>query len=387
MEHNIMKKTYQELEKEKNFKQILILLKKKRYTTKLELSTKLGLSIPTVTKIINEMLEIGIVFEANLNESNGGRRALVFEFIPDSLLSVGVKLELDSLQIALINLDGKIIKRKFINKNFIGSLELINILSNEIEIFLFEIGILAEKVKGIGISIPGIVSDDGLVLKVGTNFKIYNLNFEELQTKFNCKVIIENEANAAALAEFENLITKKNKNILLISIGTGIGAGIIIEGTPYMGAQKRAGEAGHITLYPHGRKCNCGNRGCWEMYCSNTAIIEEFNKEFGNIKSLKDIFNRKIMETDEGKFLINLFSENLAIGIKDLLLIFDCDKIIISGEICNYSKYIKSNIENYIFKNDIFYQNENKRLEFSSYKEDANLIGAGLLTFKDFFIL
>lgn len=382
-----MKKTYQELEKEKNFKQILILLKKKRYTTKLELSTKLGLSIPTVTKIINEMIEIGIVFEADLNESNGGRRALAFEFIPNSLLSIGIKLELDSLQIALINLDGKIIKRKFINKNFIGSLELINFISNEIEIFIFEIGILAEKVKGIGISIPGIVSDNGLVLKVGTNFKIYDLNFEDIQTKLNYKVIIENEANAAALAEFENLKTKKNKNILLISIGTGIGAGIIIEGSPYMGAKKRAGEAGHITLYPHGKKCNCGNEGCWEMYCSNTAIIEEFNKEFGDINSLKDIFNKKIIETNRGKSIIKEFSENLAIGIKDLLLIFDCDKIIISGEICNYSKYIKTNIENYIFKNDIFYQNENKRLEFSSYKEDANLIGAGLLTFKDFFIL
>ncbi len=382
-----MKKTYQELEKEKNFKQIIILLKKKRYTTKSELSLKLGLSIPTVTKIINKMLEMGIVFEAEFNESNGGRRALAFEFIPDSLLSVGVKLELDSLQIALINLDGKIVKRKIINKNFIGSLELINVLSNEIEIFLFEIGILAEKVKGIGISIPGVVSDDGLVLKVGTNFKIYDLNFEEIQTKFNCKVIIENEANAAALAEFENLKTKKNKNILLISIGTGIGAGIIVEGVPYMGAQKKAGEAGHITLYPHGKKCNCGNEGCWEMYCSNTAIIEEFSKNFEDIHSLKDIFTKKIMETEKGKKLINQFSENLAIGIKDLLLIFDCDKLIISGEICNYSKYIKSNIENYIFKNDIFYQNENKRLEFSNYKEDANLIGAGLLTFKDFFII
>ena len=382
-----MKKTYQELEKEKNFKQIIILLKKKRYTTKSELSLKLGLSIPTVTKIINKMLEMGIVFEAEFNESNGGRRALAFEFIPDSLLSVGVKLELDSLQIALINLDGKIVKRKIINKNFIGSLELINVLSNEIEIFLFEIGILAEKVKGIGISIPGVVSDDGLVLKVGTNFKIYDLNFEEIQTKFNCKVIIENEANAAALAEFENLKTKKNKNILLISIGTGIGAGIIVEGVPYMGAQKKAGEAGHITLYPHGKKCNCGNEGCWEMYCSNTAIIEEFSKNFEDIHSLKDIFTKKIMETEKGKKLINQFSENLAIGIKDLLLIFDCDKLIISGEICNYSKYIKSNIENYIFKNDIFYKNESKRLEFSKYKEDANLIGAGLLAFKDFFII
>lgn len=382
-----MKKTYQELEKEKNFKQIIILLKKKRYTTKLELSKKLGLSIPTVTKIINEMLEMGIVFEAEFNESNGGRRALAFEFIPDSLLSVGIKLELDSLQIALINLDGKIIRRKIINKNFIESLEVLTVLAKEIQIFLFEIGILAEKVKGVGISIPGIVSENGLVLKVGTNFKIYDLNFEELQTELNCKVIIENEANAAALAEFENLKTKKNKNILLISIGTGIGAGIIIEGTPYLGSQRRAGEAGHITLYPHGRKCNCGNEGCWEMYCSNTAIINEFNNEFGQVTSLKDIFNKKIIETEKGKMMIQKFSENLAIGIKDLLLIFDCDKIIISGEICNYSKYIKDIMEEILFKKDLFYKNENKKLEFSDYKADANLIGAGLLTFKDFFIL
>lgn len=382
-----MKKTYQELEKEKNFKQIIILLKKKRHTTKLELSKKLGLSIPTVTKIINEMLEMGIIFEAEFTESNGGRRALAFEFIPDSLLSVGIKLELDSLQIALVNLDGKIVRRKIINRNFIGSSEVIDIVIKEIQLFLFEIGILSEKIKGIGISIPGIVSDNGLVLKVGTNFRIYNLDFEELQTKLNYRVIIENEANAAVLAEFENLKAKKNKNILLISIGTGIGAGIIIEGTPYKGSQNRAGEAGHITLYPHGRKCNCGNEGCWEMYCSNTALINEFNNDFGNINSLKDVFNRRITETEKGKIMIEKFAENLAIGIKDLLLIFDCDKIIISGEICNYSKYIKKIMEDIIFQKDVFYKDENKKLEFSDYKADANLIGAGLLTFKDFFIL
>lgn len=382
-----MKKTYQELEKEKNFKQIIILLKKKRHTTKLELSKKLGLSIPTVTKIINEMLEMGIIFEAEFTESNGGRRALAFEFIPDSLLSVGIKLELDSLQIALVNLDGKIVRRKIINRNFIGSSEVLDIVIKEIQLFLFEIGVLTEKIKGIGISIPGIVSDNGLVLKVGTNFRIYNLDFEELQTKLNYRVIIENEANAAVLAEFENLKAKKNKNILLISIGTGIGAGIIIEGTPYKGSQNRAGEAGHITLYPHGRKCNCGNEGCWEMYCSNTALINEFNNDFGNINSLKDVFNRRITETEKGKIMIEKFAENLAIGIKDLLLIFDCDKIIISGEICNYSKYIKKIMEDIIFQKDVFYKDENKKLEFSDYKADANLIGAGLLTFKDFFIL
>ncbi len=141
-----MKKSYQELEKEKNFKSILIFLKKKRKTTKLELSEKLGLSVPTVTKMINELLELGIVFESILSESNGGRRALIFEFIPDSILSIGIKLELDYLQIALINLDGVILKRKIVNKNFIQNPEILEILSNEIKIFIFEIGLLAQKI-------------------------------------------------------------------------------------------------------------------------------------------------------------------------------------------------------------------------------------------------
>lgn len=382
-----MKKMYQELEKEKNFKEILILLKKKRHTTKLEISKKLGLSIPTVTKLINEMVQMGIVFEAELSESSGGRRPLSFEFIPDSILAIGVKLELDFLQIALINLDGKIIKKKIINNNFIENVELIEILSKEIEFFLFEIGVLSEKINGIGISVPGIISNDELVLKVGTNFKLYNINFEELQNKFGCKVTIENEANAAAFAEFEKLKSKKNKNILLVSIGTGIGAGIIIEGKPYKGSQRRAGEAGHITLYPKGKKCNCGNEGCWEMYCSNTAIVNEFNNKFGNIYNLKDIFSKKIIESDTGTQMINEFAENLAIGIKDLLLIFDCDKVIISGEICNYSKYIKEQMEETIFRKDVFYAGENKKLEFSEYKADSNLIGAGLIVFKDYFVV
>ena len=85
--------------------------------------------------------------------------------------------------------------------------------------------------------------------------------------------------------------------------------------------------------------------------------------------------------------MINEFAENLAIGIKDLLLIFDCDKIIISGEICNYSKYIKEQMEETIFRKDVFYAGENKKLEFSEYKADSNLIGAGLIVFKDYFVV
>lgn len=384
-----MKKTYQELEKEKNFKKILIYLKKKRTVTKLELSEKLGLSIPTVTKIINELLELGIVFESILSESNGGRRALLFEFVPDAILSIALKLELDYLQLAIINLDGLIIKKKVINKNFIKNSELINILTDEIKLFLFEIGILSQKIKGIGISIPGIVSENGLVLKVGTNFKLYDIDFEELQNNLGFEVHIENEANAGALAEFEKIKAKKNKNILLISIGTGIGAGIVVNGNLYKGSQNRAGEAGHITLYKHGKNCNCGSSGCWELYCSNPALIEEFREAFPGISftSLKDIFTKKILSYEESKLIINEYAKNLAIGIKNLLLIFDCDKIIISGEICNYSKYIRDSMEEILFHQDIFYKDEDKKLEFSEYKADSNLIGAGLLVFKDLFIL
>lgn len=382
-----MKKSYQELEKEKNFKSILIFLKKKRKTTKLELSEKLGLSVPTVTKMINELLELGIVFESILSESNGGRRALIFEFIPDSILSIGIKLELDYLQIALINLDGVILKRKIVNKNFIQNPEILEILSNEIKIFIFEIGLLAQKIKGVGISIPGIVSNDSLILKVGTNFKLYNINFEELEKSIGYDLYIENEANAGVLAEFEKIKSKKNKNVLLISIGTGIGAGIIINGVLYKGSQNRAGEAGHMTLYNHGLPCNCGSSGCWELYCSNTALINEFNHKFGNINSLKDIFNKKMLTNPEAIITIDEYARNLGIGTKNLLLIFDCDKIIISGDICNYSKHIKSAMEESLFMKDIFYNGENKKLEFSEYKADSNLIGAGLLVFKDYFMI
>lgn len=382
-----MKKSYQELEKEKNFKLILLFLKKKRKTTKLELAEKLGLSIPTVTKIINELLELGIVFESVLSESNGGRRALIFEFIPDSILSVGIKLELDYLQLALVNLDGSILKKKIVIKNFIQNPEMLEILSDEIKIFIFEIGILSQKIKGVGISIPGIVSNDSLILKVGTNFKLHNINFEELKKKIGYELYIENEANAGALAEFEKIKSKKNKNILLVSIGTGIGAGIIVNGSLYKGSGNRAGEAGHMTLYNNGIPCNCGGSGCWELYCSNTAIINRFNDKFKNINTLKDIFSKKMLGNPEAIEIIDEYAKNMGTGIKNLLLIFDCDKIIISGEICNYSKYIKESMEEIIFQKDIFYNGENKKLEFSEYKADSNLIGAGLLVFKDYFII
>ena len=164
-----------------------------------------------------------------------------------------------------------------------------------------------------------------------------------------------------------------------------MGAGIVIDGNLYKGHSSKAGEFGHFTVENHGKKCNCGNEGCLEMYCSNRALVKAFEKEF-NLSNLSfiEIFSKNLADTEKGKEILEKYTDYLASGIRNLLFLLDLDRVIIGGLISNYSHYIKESLEKKVF-NNIFFEDKSI-LEFSKYGDFSNLIGAAFLPFNDLFI-
>ena len=123
-----------------------------------------------------------------------------------------------------------------------------------------------------------------------------------IKDSFELPIYLINEANAGAIGEFFLNKTLNSQNIAFISIDSGIGAGIVLDENLYKGHSSKAGEFGHFTVENHGRKCNCGNSGCLEMYCSNRALIKEFQEKF-NLSNLSfvEIFSKGLADTEKRK--------------------------------------------------------------------------------------
>lgn len=374
---------YQKKEKIKNINAVYQYISQNKFFTKQEISNNLNISFPTVTKIINMLLERKIITDKGYSNRNIKRKAILFEYNPNSFYSIGIKIELSSISFILINLNGDEIKKTVIIKNFFNDNNFIFYIIEELKNFLKNLSI-RELIVGIGISLSGIVDEKNKILKIGTNFNLFEKDMKIIENTFNLPVYIINEANAGAIGEFFLNKNLENKNIAFISIDSGVGVGLIIEGNLYEGNSNKAGEFGHFTVENNGRQCNCGNKGCLEMYCSNRALVKDFKDEFhlDNLDFI-EIFSQNLINTEKGKNIMNKYTDYLSIGIRNLLFLLDLDKIIIGGLISNYSKYIENDIKSKIFNNIIL---ENKTIiEFSKYSDYSNLIGAAFLPFKDLF--
>ncbi|WP_252314283.1 ROK family protein [Sinobaca sp. H24] len=137
-------------------------------------------------------------------------------------------------------------------------------------------------IVGIGIGVPGMINNDGLIL-FAPNLDWHNVHLKQYMEKyFNVPITIENEAKAGAHGEKIYGAGRSSSNLIYVSLGIGIGSGIIIEDKLYKGTSGISGEIGHFSIESNGRKCRCGNKGCWELYSSELALLEKTAPLFPN---------------------------------------------------------------------------------------------------------
>lgn len=386
---NKLKSVDQETIRILNQKKILHLLYRNNQLTKQDISKKLNISIPTVISNTNELIEQGFLEEAGVAESTGGRKPTIIKFLPNSRYSFGVWVTRDKVRIILTNLNFDIIHEIDFNmpdkvydfKNIILK------ISSCIEDIVSNFNISRDKVLGIGFSLPGTVDEKELLLRNVPNLGLKNIYFGEFQSCFKFPIYIENEANASAYAEaFINFSDIKN-SLVFISITEGIGTGIVIGDNVYKGFNKRAGEFGHMTIVKNGRKCNCGKRGCWELYASKKSLVNEYRRIFHDkSKNLED-FLKLISDDEKAQSVLDTYVDFLAEGIKNIILTLDPENIIIGGEIFSYKDLIEKKLIETVFQDNSFYDKNECNITFSSLGENAAIFGAVLLPMGNVFFI
>lgn len=305
---------------------------------------------------------------------------------------IGLDLGGTNIRAAAITKEGEILHRVKIptevplgrERVITNILNVINTIRQELKTF---------KLSAIGMGIPGIIFFDKGIVARSPNFPDwidFNLR-ERLSKDFDVPFYIDNDANLAAAGEGWIGAGRNYNSFCMLTLGTGVGGGIVLNKNIWRGEYGMAGELGHITIYPDGHPCPCGNRGCLEQYASATGIVRMAKEEFGvrsselgekNITS--DIIFQLAKEGDI--FAIEIFQKMgriLGIGIADLVNILNIELFVLGGGVADSWDYFIDSAIDEIKKRTYRITGERVKVVKAELGDDAGIFGAAYMAMKE----
>lgn len=355
-----------------------------------ELSKDLDLSIPTITKFINELSDQNLIMEYGKVQTTGGRYPIMYGLKPDSLYFLGADMSRHHLNIAVMDFKGGLVHFQMgIKYSFENTPESFDILHKYIKTFIDNLEVPKERLFNLNLNISGRVNPES-----GHSYS--NFYFSEqpiteiLSEKLNFNVGIDNDTRAMALGEYMSGIVEGEKNVIFVNISWGLGIGIIIDGKPYYGKSGFAGEFGHFPTFDNEILCHCGKKGCLETEASGMAIhrmvIERIKNGESSIlsKKTKDIDSltlTDIMEAvkKEDPLCIEIIEQvGSIIGkyIAGLINIFNPELVVIGGEVSQAEDFLLLPIKSSVRKHSLNLVNRDSKIVLSKLKQKAGIVGA-----------
>lgn len=370
---------YQKKIKENNEKKVFHYIYQKQENLSIaDISSDLNISFPTIKSIINKFLKESIIKEDSKMGNGAGRKAQYYSLEHNFVYSIGISVYSKKLKIILGNERGEILKEVIIKESFFKD-DLIEKIDETLEEFLLEID---EKIKkkliGIGISVPGIVDQENNIIEITPLLRISLDKIQNLSKKYNKKILIDNEGNMCAITEKFLGIGKEFSNFVVLNIGDTLNMSTFTEEDEYGNFSFKASRVNHMSINFQGISCECGNNGCWGKYASESALLREFQKINKAPIKLKDIFNENVFTHIENKNYFDEYIEYLAIGIKNIIFLYNPEKIIISGKLSLYKDSFKNELLNKIYNKSIFFKGR-ETIEFSNLGERGVYLGAVML--------
>jgi glucokinase len=295
---------------------------------------------------------------------------------------ISIDLGGTNLKCALLNSSLKIkAKNSFSTKSFDNKHKLIQGIADSINSFILSQGLKRAAILGVGIGLPGPVDTfKGIVhfLPNIPGWKEVGLK-AILEQKTKLPVFIDNDAKTMALAEHKFGAARGYANALCLTLGTGVGAGLIINGALYRGKDNAAGEFGHLPLNELGPLCGCGSQACLETYIGNAVIIKQARKLFGSGISLEEVSQ---LAKNNNLQALRLWSEvgrKLGLALSGVVNLLNLDAIIIGGGISDAGESLFESVRKTILQRAMSVQAKRVRVFKARLGIDAGIIGAGYL--------
>ena len=275
---------------------VLDALRRMQPISRASLSKKTGLNCSTISSIIQSLLDIRFVRETELVMDQVGRPPMPLTLDSNGGFAIGLEINVDYVSAILVDFSGQMRRKLYRSVNANMPQHEILMTAVRMATTLVDLGRGQDlPFLGMGIGLPGVVDSKAGKLIFAPNLDWRDLDIGRLFfNQFNAPVLVENEANCAALGEYRYGATRGVDNLIYLSAGIGLGGGILIDGEIFHGSQGFAGEIGHMQIQRDGKLCACGKRGCWETYVSPRVLIENVRKslEQGQASSLTPLLER-----------------------------------------------------------------------------------------------
>lgn len=373
----------QHLVKKINKAIVLDAIKTHNPLSRAHLSEMTGLNKGTISALVNELIEERLVHEIGLGRSSGGRKPMMLLFNKTAGYAIGADIGVRHIAAVLTDLDGGIAAERHAELERIEPEYVLSRLIDTIRSLCEAAPESPYGIIGAGIGVAGIVDGNGTVL-FAPNLEWEHIELQRLLTeRFDFPVRIDNEANAGALGELHYGAGKMASDIVYLSVGTGIGAGIVIGRQLIRGFSGYAGEIGHTTIEANGRKCRCGNKGCWEQYASEKALLETA-KPLG-IERFDTLVEEARNDSPEALRLFHEVGESLGIGIAGIANTFNPELILVGGQMTRAEKWIGNSLERVVSQRALPFHRKPLQIRFASLDTYSTVLGAAHYAISAFF--
>ncbi len=310
---------------------------------------------------------------------------------------IGVDLGGTNIAVGVISEDLKIVGRGSVKTRAPRPAEeIFDDIKAAVDLAMADAGIKAEDVISVGVGTPGTVNKNTGYIEFANNLDFKQVPAKEmLEERLKMKVFLDNDANCAALGEAVAGSGKGSKNFVAITLGTGVGSGIIIDGKIINGANFAAGEMGHMVICVDGEQCNCGRRGCWESYASATALIAQtkdamkhnqdsvmwqiVNDNIDDVNG-RTAFDAMRLNDEAGKAVVDKYIYYVATGIINIINALQPEFICVGGGIANEKETLLEPIRKHVMRERYsHYATKQTEIVSAELGNDAGIYGAALL--------
>ena len=358
------------------------------------LSEQINTSVPTVTKLIGELMDEGFMIELGKSGTSGGRRPSIYGLNPEAGYFIGLDIRHTHASIAVTDFKGGLVCFED-NIPFILEIDeaCLHTISKNIRDFFVEHDLDWNRVLGMGISVAGRVNP-----KTGYS-NLYSFDPDRpinkiLSEDLDIPVVIENDSRAMTYGEYLSGVVKKERNVLFFNVSWGLGMGMILDGRLYYGTSGYSGEFGHFPLLDNDQICRCGKVGCLETGASGSALVRMISEQLqaGRASSLSRIFK------DQGKVNLNdifkavqeediltietieKIGANLGRGLAGLINVFNPQLVVLGGKVAMAGDYLLLAVRSAVKRHAQTIANQDTAIKFSKLRNQAAPIGDCMLS-------
>jgi N-acetylglucosamine repressor len=352
-----------------------------------------GLSIPTVMRLTDDLLDKKLIYEVGKGESTGGKKPLMLQFSPNSHYLIGVDIGTTNIKAIVMDMAATVLSKVVTPTNISEDpCEIISRIIDSIQRTVFNVGLPLEKYLGIGLGMPGLLDTNTGKVLFSPDFKWENVDLmSPIRASFGIPVYMMNVTRAMAVGEKWFGPAKSISNFMCINLGYGIGSAIIFNDQIYTGGSDSSGEFGHMTLEKNGPLCGCGNYGCLEALASANAMSKKaafliergehsmiLSMAGGSARNIdaKIIFDAAKLGDNLAKEIVREAVDYIGIAIANVVNFIDPELIILEGGVSKAGDILLDGIKRVVERRQMKYAGRKLRVILSEFGDDAAAIGA-----------